>query len=113
MAENPRHGDEIIVKKKAALGGERLIASREFQAFLDDLAGESDQLTDVSDLVQLIAVISDQNQQLYSEIVRTNKIVKANSQELAIMQTELNNLRSGFSVLGKQLNNVEQLANVN
>ena len=112
MAEIPRHGDEIIVKKQGRLGGERLIASRQFQSFLDDLAGESDQLTEVSDLVQLIAVISDQNQQLYSEIVRTNKIVKANSQELAIMQSELNNLRSGFSGLGKKLDNVEQIANV-
>lgn len=112
MANNPRHGDEIIVNKKGSLGGEKLIASHQFQEFLDDLAADSDQVTDISDLVQLIAIVSDQNQQLYSEIARVNKIIESNSQELAIMQSELNNLRSGFTVLGKQLDNVEQIANV-
>ena len=140
MAENPRHGDEIIVKKKGSLGGERLIASRLFQAFLDDLAADSDQVVDISDIVQLIAALSGQNQQLNSELARTNKlvamnvqelaialgqnqqllselihtnkIVQSNSQELAIMQSEINNLRSGFSVLGKQIDNVEQIAHV-
>ena len=112
MAENPRHGDEIIVKKKGSLGGERLIASREFQAFLDDLAGESDQLVDVTDLVQLIAIASDQNQQLHSEIVRTNKIINSNIQLIATMQSEIQGLQSNLVTLSKKLNNVEQLANV-
>jgi len=112
MAENPRHGDEIIVKKKGSLGGERLIASREFQAFLDDLAGESDQLTGVSDLAQLIAVASDQNQQLHSELVRSNKRVNANNQLIALMQSEIQSLQSNLVALSKKLNNVEQIANV-
>jgi len=112
MAENPRHGDEIIVKKKGRLGGEILIANRQFQEFLDNLAGESEQLTDVSDLVQLIALASDQNQQLYAELVKANKIVNANTQLIATMQSEIQGLQSNLVTLSKKLNNVEQIANV-
>lgn len=113
MANNPRHGDEIIIKKRGRLGDDRLIASRQFQEFLDDLANDSSEITDVSDLVQIIATISDQNQQLFSELIQTNKIVSANSQQLAILQSEVHNLQSNVILLSRTINNVEQLANVN
>lgn len=112
MANNPRHGDEIIIEKPGNLGGKRLIASRQFQEFLDDLASDSSQITDVSDLVQIIATLSDQNQQLQSEIIRTNKMVNANSQRVAIMQSQIDGQQSKLIALSKKLNNVEQIANV-
>jgi cell division septum initiation protein DivIVA len=113
MSNQPRHGDEIIVPKKSALGGDKLIASRQFQEFLDDLATESAEFTDVSDIVQIASTLSDKNQELQAELTRTNKVLASNSQQIAIMQSAIDNLTSAFNSMGKQLNNVEQTANVN
>lgn len=58
MANNPRHGDAIIKAVTDPIGGQKLIASNQFQAFLDTLGVVvNENVTEnFSDLEQLIYV---------------------------------------------------------
>ena len=55
---NPRHGDAIIEQRLDALGNKKLVASIQFQRYLDELATlalEADEGTDSTDTDQIIA----------------------------------------------------------
>ena len=55
-ANNPRHGEAIIKVVTDATGGKKLIASDQFQAFLDQLGVVVNSNQAIGDLEQLIYV---------------------------------------------------------
>jgi len=72
-ANNPRHGDEIVRQSPDSLGGTKLIATRQFQQFLDQLGdtvnnegsdSENVLLNLTSQIGRLKAVIQKQDKEL-------------------------------------------------
>ena len=75
MASNPRHGDEIIVSENGALGGSQLVASAQFQEFLDELGIITSDPVSYTDLVQIVNIQTSQIDKLFTEVDRLSKLV--------------------------------------
>ena len=111
-ANNPKHGDAIIRAAPDALGGTKLIATRQFQQFLDQLGTAVDSSSD-SD-IQSIASL---NVQLGHEKARTSVNTKSISdlfQQSASLTAQFGWQKGRVSTHIKALADLfQQLATVN
>lgn len=137
MANNPRHGDAIIKMVPDGLGGNKFIASRQFQQFLDDLG--ADQITastDGDDDLQLINAGQDainskisslqssitylddkaQESQSNSAMIADNRdlrlLVNDSVELINITNSQLMHYQAISSKMNKRLDELEQLLNV-
>lgn len=136
-ANNPKHGDKIIERQENAVGGEKLVASKQFQRFLDELAALAN--LDTDDLQQLLEGISaafqsklstlqasistlfdigqdvhvnnSEIRQLKADNVRLSKIVEENAQELAVLQSAMNSILASSKDMKSTIADMEQLIN--
>lgn len=82
MANNPKHGDEIIVSQKSALGGTKLVAGRQFQEFLDDIGNNP---VSTADIIQQLAILDGQVNTSRAEINRLDKALDDATQLIAVL----------------------------
>ena len=78
-ANNPKHGDAIIRPAPDPLGGTKLIASRQFQQFLDQLGQTVDNESD--DDVNVLLNLNSQIGRLKAVIDRQDKELECFRQE--------------------------------
>lgn len=78
-ANNPKHGDAIVRVAPDALGGTKLVATRQFQQFLDQLgvAVDNENDNDINILFNLT-----------SEIGRLKAVIQKQSKELDCLRQE-------------------------
>lgn len=110
-----KHGDEIIKRVKAPLGGEKLVASFQFQRFLDEL-GEIVLLSDDDNsqgVASLLTVVS-KNRSLISGLSRELKVflqeLQDSSQEVQSLRAENSKLSALIQEQSEDFKNLEQLA---
>jgi hypothetical protein len=92
-ANNPRHGDPIIEAAADLLGSKKLIASHQFQEFLDDL-GDMVTNDNSADQDQLIASISADIAKLRSVISSSGRESAEQDQIIAMLEVRINKLYS-------------------
>lgn len=113
MANNPKHGDEIIVQQRSALGDTKLVANRPFQEFLDEIANIVNDFISTNDVVQQLALNDSQNSKLKSDLSRLAKTTEDNSQQFAIIDSFLQHVSSRTRILSGNIEDNTQLADDN
>jgi hypothetical protein len=78
-ANNPKHGDAIVIQAPDSLGGTKLIATRPFQRFLDDLGVLDDSQNDDGENILL---------NLTAQIGRLKGIIQKQDKELDCLRQE-------------------------
>ena len=114
-ANNPRHGDPIIIAVDSAIGGKKLIASEPFQAFLDQLGILFDTLTSTTseDALQLL---TQNNTDMLSKIDKLQLQIKPLSDNLQLIEAALSQImheKAESGRINKRILDLEQLAHVN
>lgn len=108
MANNPRHGDAIIKTVTDPIGGTKLIASNQFQAFLDTLGANIDSGDNEStvDIEQNIESLSLSASRLRGLVNRQEAVIEQQVAQIAILTIAVNDQ-------GLEIDDLEQLIHVN
>lgn len=114
----PKHGDKIIVENPSALGEPKMVATPQFQRFLDEIGSLLDATGfDFRDAEQLFAVNDGRISALKTSFQNINKkfleITSENTQLIAKQETEIQTLRANSRRMESMINDIEQLAHVN
>lgn len=107
MANNPKHGDEIVVSQKSALGGTKLVAGRQFQEFLDDLGDIS--LASTADIIQQLAILDGRIDTLFPQINRLDKALDNATQLIAVLDALRDNPVADAATSGGSTVHMSQL----
>jgi len=141
LAENPKHGDEIIVQQRSSLGKTKLVANRQLQQFFDELGTVVNEFVSSNDVIQqlalndsqtnnlkpaisrLIKTTEDNSQQismidsfLQHVVLRTRRLsgnIENNSQQIAVIDSGLSSVAKKERALSSRIDDLEQLAHVN
>jgi len=113
MADNPKHGDEIIVQQRGSLGKIKLVANRQLQQFFDELGTIVNEFTSVDDIVQQLTVVDSQNSKLKGNISRLASTTEDNGQQIAAIDAFLMSVAVRVRILSSSINGVIQLADDN
>jgi len=112
-ASNPKHGDAIIVQQRGALGDTKLVANRQFQEFLDELANVVNEFISTNDVVQQLALNESQNNKLKTDLSRIVKATEDNGQQVALIDSFLQHVSSRTRILSGNIKDNAQLADDN
>ncbi len=100
----PRHGDSIIDRVNTTLG-EKLIANRQFQEFLDELGTLVDSTpTDINDVFQLVESNSAEFSSQIANILDRFEKISFPEQEIYVNQSTIDSM---MSVVQKSIKSIE------
>ena len=110
----PRHGDPIIQETPDSLGGNKLIASPQFQEFLDELGrlvnSSNQEPLSIEDLIQLITDNESTIKSSFSNLL--NKINAINIDHIYINDAKISQIIAINNSLQNQIIDNGQLINV-